>query len=254
LTGLGLCPGQAEALNRMTNPNSPQRQRTVAVFLRVATHVIGWVPLALLFLDVLRRDLTANPIQYLEQRTGYAALVMLVLSLAITPASYLSGNRLIQKATRTMGLYAFLYASLHFLVFTVLDYGLDLRLLEAAIFKKPFALVGFSAFLILTALAVTSFDWSKRLLRKTWKRLHSLIYLAALLVALHYAWAKKADIFRLQGDIIQSGIFASIIILLLIIRIPPIKNAITASRLRMSALLGVRAESKRLSKINKITD
>lgn len=204
---------------------------------RIASHTVGLAPLALLGLDILRRNLTANPIQYLEQRTGYAALVMLVLSLVITPVSFLSGNKPIQRIRRTMGLYAFGYAFIHYLIFVVIDYGLNLQLLKGAILEKRFILVGLAALTILTALAVTSSDWSKRLLKKNWKRLHALVYLAAPLVVLHFAWARKGDIFRLQGDVIQALIFAVIVALLLVVRIPAVKRAILSVRARWSAAL-----------------
>lgn len=230
----GLSSGQAVSLSR-TNTSRQDLQNKQAGLLRAASHIIGLVPLALLMIDIARRDLTANPIQYLEQRSGYAALVMLVLSLAITPLMNLAGFKPLQRIRRTMGLYAFLYALGHFLIFVWLDYGLDFSLLEGAIFKKPFVVVGLAALVILTALAVTSFDWAKRALRKNWMRLHKLVYLAGGLVILHYAWAKKGDIFRLQGDIVQPLIFGGIVALLLIMRLPPVKRFITAARQRLSA-------------------
>lgn len=221
----------------MKKPSTPNHLRFQSSLWRAASHVVGLAPLGLLIFDILRRELTANPIQYLEQRTGYAALVMLVLSLVITPASFLTGNKPIQRIRRTMGLYAFGYALIHFMIFIAVDYGLNLSLLKTAIFEKRYILVGLAALTILTLLAATSFEWSKRLLRKNWKRLHSLVYLAAPLVILHFAWAKKGDIFRLQGDIVQALIFGAIVALLLIVRITVVKQWITRTRKKLSDAL-----------------
>ena len=112
------------------------------------------------------------------QRSGNTALVLLVLSLACTPLNAIFGFKPALRVRRALGLYAFLYASLHFAIFMALDYGLDLPLLWQDALKKPYALVGFAAGLILLALAITSFKyWQKRLGRR-WKSLHlSLIHI-----------------------------------------------------------------------------
>lgn len=147
---------------------------------------LGW--------DAISGGLTVNPIQELTQRTGKYALAFLLLCLACSPLNSLVGFRSAIKVRRALGLYAFFYASLHFSIFLVLDYGLDFALIEEAVFKKRFALVGFSAFVILTILAVTSTRGWKKRLGKKWKWLHRSVYLAGSLVIVHYIWAVKADI------------------------------------------------------------
>ena len=122
------------------------------------------------------------------------ALVFLVLSLACTPIYTLFGFKPALKVRRALGLYAFFYASLHFLTFVGLDYQFDIGLLKEAIFEKRYALVGFAAFLILIPLAVTSTKGWMRRLGKKWKHLHKLIYLAGLLAVVHYIWLVKSDI------------------------------------------------------------
>jgi sulfoxide reductase heme-binding subunit YedZ len=117
-----------------------------------------------------------------------------VLSLACTPASSIFGIRMAIRWRRPLGLYAFLYAALHFTTFVFLDYGLDPVLLREAIFEKRYALVGFAAFLLLIPLAITSTKGWMRRLGKRWKKLHRLVYPAALLVVVHYVWLVKSDI------------------------------------------------------------
>ena len=97
------------------------------------------------------------------------------------------------RVRRPLGLYAFLYASLHFATFVWLDYGLDLELLRQAIFDQRYVLAGFAAGLLMLVLAVTSTrGWQKRM-GKNWKRLHRLVYLAAALAVLHFFWLVKGD-------------------------------------------------------------
>src|SRR5688572_12297488 len=162
--------------------------------LQWVTHLGAFAPLALILWLFFTDGLTVNPIQDITFRTGKAALVLLVLSLACTPLNTLFGWRAALKLRRPLGLYAFLYVCLHFLTFVGLDYGFDLELLQEAIFEKRFALVGFTAFLILIPLALTSTKgWQKRL-GKAWKTLHKGVYIAAGLAVVHYVWLVKSDV------------------------------------------------------------
>jgi sulfoxide reductase heme-binding subunit YedZ len=212
---------------------------------RIFVHAGAWVPFLWLAWDYYAGNLSVNPIQDLTLRTGKYALVLLLLSLAATPANILFRFRPALQVRRALGVYAFLYAFMHFLVFIWLDYGLDLSLLPGAILEKPFVLVGLAALTILTALAVTSFDWWKKRLGKNWKRLHRLIYLAAPLVIVHFSWAIKGDVLRLQGDIRQPLAFGAAVLLLLSVRIPPVKNWIISTRSRLERR--VRAGSSKAS-------
>jgi sulfoxide reductase heme-binding subunit YedZ len=194
--------------------------------LQVAVHVFALVPLVLLIWNGLNDNLTANPIQTITFRTGKAALLLLVLSLACTPLNSAFGLRLALKWRRPLGLYAFMYAALHFLTFTVLDYGLDPLLLKEAIFEKRYALVGFAAFSLLVPLAITSTrGWMKRL-GKRWKRLHQAVYIAGLLVIVHYLWLVKSD----RREPLLWG---AVIALLLVLRLPPIRRFVSGLRHRL---------------------
>lgn len=194
---------------------------------RWVVHAIGLLPLALLGLDALTSNLTVNPIQYLTLRTGKAALIMLVITLACTPINTLTGFKSVTKARRTFGLYTFLYVTLHLLIFVGLDYVFDLGLIWNAIIEKRFVLAGFAAFLIFLPLAVTSFKWWMKHLGKNWKRLHNLIYVGALLAVVHYIWLVKTDI-RVP---LAYGLG---IALLLVLRIPAVRSRAANLRYRLT--------------------
>jgi sulfoxide reductase heme-binding subunit YedZ len=190
---------------------------------QIAVHIGSLIPLALLLWDYFADNLTVNPIQDITFRTGKAALVLLVLSLACTPLNAVFGFKAALKVRRALGLYAFLYVCLHFLTFIGLDYGFDLGLIYEAIFEKRYALVGFAAFLILLPLAITSMQWWMKRLGKNWKRLHRLVYVAGLLAVVHYVWLVKSDIR-------EPLTYGAVVVLLLIARIPAFKKGVMKLR------------------------
>ena len=198
--------------------------------LQILVHLLAWSLVAWLAWDAWTGNLTVNPIQAAEQRTGKYALVLLVLSLACTPLNTLFGLRQALTVRRSLGLYTFMFAAMHFVIFIGIDYGFDWEFLRLDIINKRYILVGATALIILTLLAATSFRWWMKRLGKRWKALHRLIYLAAPLVVLHYAWARKGDIFRLQGDILQPLAFGVVVALLLLARLPALRRG--AVRLR----------------------
>jgi len=203
--------------------------------LQAAMHVGAVFPLMRLIFDLVTGSLGPNPIQSLEQRTGRTAVTLLLLSLSCTPLNTLFGWRELLLRRRALGLYAFLYACLHVLVFLDLDYGLDWHLILNAVFEKRFILVGALSFFLLIPLAITSFDiWVKRL-RKNWKRLHRLVYLIAPLVILHFGWARKGDFLRLQGDVLQPLVYGAMLVLLLALRLSPLRKAAVSFRNRILA-------------------
>ena len=192
-------------------------------WLSIVTHLAALAPLALLALDYARGQLSANPIREITLRTGKTALVLLVLSLAVTPISILFRVRQVVKLRRPLGLYAFLYASLHGLTFVGLDYGFDPRLILEEVLQKRFVQAGIVTFLLLLPLAITSTSgWMKRL-GKNWKRLHRLVYLAALIDVVHYVWLAK-------GDIREPLLYGAVVVALLIIRLPAIRRALRGGR------------------------
>ena len=195
-------------------------------FLQWAVHIGSWIPLAVIVYDYFQGKLTANPIQDITYRTGKTALLLLVLSLAVTPANTLFGYKPLIRVRRALGLYAFMYVALHFLVFVGLDYGFDLGLLKDALFEKKYALVGLASGLILLPLAITSTRvWMARLGKK-WKRLHNLVYLAGVLAVIHYIWSVKLDI-RTPLD------YGLAVVLLLIARLPVLRKNVSNLRIQM---------------------
>lgn len=139
-------------------------------------------------------ELTADPIKYVTHHTGEWGLRLLLLTLLVTPLRKISGKPWVGRTRRMLGLFAFFYVSLHLLTYALLDLGLDWGHLAEDIFKRPYITVGFAAFVIMFALAVTSTKGMMRRLGRRWKPLHRGIYLAASLGCLHYFWLVKADL------------------------------------------------------------
>lgn len=202
--------------------------------LQLAVHVFALGELAWIALDLLTDRLGANPLQAIQQRTGRLAITLLVLSLACAPLSNLLGWRELLKRNRTLGLYAFMVAFIHILIFLDLDNGLAWDFFAQTVAQKPYILFGIATFVLLIPLAVTSFDIWKVRLGRNWKRLHQTVYLIAPVAVLHYALSKKGDIFRLQGDIVRPLLYAAIILLLLMLRLPAIRRFIALQRNRLA--------------------
>lgn len=193
-------------------------------WLRWVVHAAGFFPVALLILDGLTGKLSVNPIQDIIQRMGRAAVYFLIASVAVTPVITLTGWQVLLPRRRVLGLYAFLYAALHFLIFAIFDYGFNIQEIVRQIFEKPFLFIGVIAGAILLSLAVTSFDIFFRRLGKRWQSLHRLVYIAAMAVIVHYTWAKKGNLLSLSGDIWQPLALGLILVLLLVLRIPVVRK------------------------------
>jgi methionine sulfoxide reductase heme-binding subunit len=215
--------------------------------LQIAMHIYAWSVLVFLLFDFFTGNLSANPIQDLERRTGRHAITLLVLLLLCTPINTLFKWSEPLKRRRALGLYTFMYATIHVIIFADLDYGLAWSRLLQEVIQKPRLIVGAIAFILLIPLAITSFDIWKKRLGKNWKRLHQVVYFIAPLVVLHYLWSKKGDILSLQGEILKPLIYGLIIAIFLIIRIPPIKKALASFSTRMLALLPKRNQQPKVN-------
>ncbi len=191
---------------------------------RVLVHVGAWMPLGVMLWNLMHNQLTVDPIRGILLWTGKTALTLLVLALACTPLNML-GFRSVLQVRRALGLYAFAYAAIHFITFVGIDYGFDPGLLWDALFEKPYALVGFAAFLVLLSLALTSTKESMKRLGQVWKRLHQAIYLAALLGIIHFLWLVKLDIR-------EPLLYGAIVIVLLAMRAPQVRHIISRWRNR----------------------
>lgn len=191
---------------------------------RWLVHAAALLPALWILAALAGGERFVNPYQAVEQRTGRVALILLVLSLACSPANLILGWRWALRHRRTLGLYAFAYAAVHLLVLVALDYGFALRLLRADLSGKPFIWIGAASLLILAALAATSFPVWKKRLGKNWKRLHRLAYLAALLVIVHFFWARKGNLATLSGDVLLPLSYGVGVAGLLILRLPAIRR------------------------------
>ena len=162
---------------------------------KVVVFALGLVPLFWLLWRAYNHRLTANPIEYITHYTGDWTLRLVVITLCITPARKIFSRPELVKYRRMIGLFAFFYASLHFLTYLVLDKFFDWREILTDIGKRTYITVGFTALVILTALAVTSTTgWIRRLGGKRWQQLHRLIYLAVVAGVIHYYWSVKSDV------------------------------------------------------------
>jgi sulfoxide reductase heme-binding subunit YedZ len=199
-------------------------------WLQIAIHIAGWLPLAKLVLDFSSNNLTINPIQEIEMRLGRTALYFLVATLAVSPTYTITGWRAVLSRRRALGMYAFFYACLHLLTFLGLDYGFVFSQIIPLVVTKPYIIAGVLAFSMLIPLAVTSFDYFIKKMHRTWKRLHWLIYPAGLVVIIHYAWSLKGNLFTLRGNILQPFIWGLVILVLLVLRLPPLRRLISSAR------------------------
>jgi sulfoxide reductase heme-binding subunit YedZ len=192
--------------------------------LNLITHALAMIPLAVLVLAYQTGNLTANPVQAAEQRTGDTAIVLLLLSLACTPLNTWFGFRPALQLRRPLGMYAFLYASVHLSVFIGIDYGFQWNFLYADLINKAYIYAGLGALLVLLPLAATSWNWWKKRLGMGWKRLHRLVYLAGALAVLHLAWVIKGNVLTLKGDIWKPVLAGVVLAGLLVSRIPAVRR------------------------------
>jgi sulfoxide reductase heme-binding subunit YedZ len=190
--------------------------------LQLAVHLAALLPLIVLIIDAQRGGLTVNPIQEATLRTGKTAMALLLLSLACTPANTVFGFSPAIKLRRPLGLYAFLYALVHFSIYIGVDYGFDLRLIALELAEKRYVLVGFAAFLILLPLAITSTKGWQRRLKKGWRKLHRWVYLAV--------WVQKSDI---REPLLWSAFLG----ILLALRVPAIKQRAASRRRQLASQL-----------------
>jgi sulfoxide reductase heme-binding subunit YedZ len=183
---------------------------TKIVATKTALFAGALIPLARLLSKALHDGLGANPIEVITHSTGDWTLILILATLAITPLRRITRQYWLISLRRMIGLFAFFYGTLHFLTYIWLDKFFDLHEMFKDIAKRPFITLGFSAYLLLIPLALTSTAWSIRCLGgKNWQRLHRLIYLTGILGVIHYAWLVKAD----HRKPIEYGIILSILLL-----------------------------------------
>ncbi len=176
-----------------------------------AVFVAALLPFAWLFYGALTNSLGANPAEYLIRSTGDWALRFLCITLAVTPVRVVTGTAALARFRRMLGLFVYFYVVLHLLSYSWFDMGFDVGDIIKDIIKRPFILVGFAAFLLLTPLAATSFNRAiKELGAKRWQKLHKLVYVIAGLGILHFFWMRSG-----KNDYAEVAIYAAILAVLL---------------------------------------
>ncbi len=198
-------------------------------WLWLLANIGSMAPLLWLLWDQLQDNLSINPIDDYTDRTGSTAIILLLLSLAVTPVQTVTGWRKVSTIRKSLGLWAFAYAVLHMLVFVGLDYGFSLEfILLDGLPSKPYILVGLSALLILLPLALTSTKGMQKRLGKNWKKLHRWVYAAGILAVIHFIWVRKVPF----GE---PTIYAIILAILLIARIPTVRTWLSGLRPKPAA-------------------
>ncbi len=153
------------------------------------------IPFGLLLWRAAHENLGANPIEFVTHATGDWTLRFLGMTLAITPLRKLSGVTRLIRFRRMLGLFAFFYGCLHFMTYIWFDKFFDTSEMFKDVAKRPFITAGFTAFVLLVPLAVTSTaGWIRRLGGKRWQRLHRLVYVSAVAGVVHYYWLVKSDV------------------------------------------------------------
>jgi len=162
---------------------------------KVTVFALCLVPALLLVWKGFTGGLGANPIEYITHATGDWILRFLCITLSVTPLRKILGLPELIRFRRMLGLFAFFYACLHFLIWFVLDKFFDWGEIAKDVVKRPFITAGFTAFVLLIPLAVTSTKgWIRRMGGKRWQMLHRLIYVSAIAGVVHYYWLVKSDI------------------------------------------------------------
>ena len=154
------------------------------------------IPAMLVFTDAFEVTgrLGANPIEEIQDRFGYWGLRFVLITLSVTPLRQITGKNWLIRFRRMLGLFAFFYILMHFLTWLILDQSLLLSAIKEDILERPFITIGFTAFLILIAMAATSTNAMRRRLGKRWQQLHYGIYAVGILGVWHYWWQVKLDV------------------------------------------------------------
>jgi len=161
--------------------------------IKIIVFLLSLVPFGLLLKDAINDQLGANPIETLHFGFGDWALRFLCIGLALSPSKTITGQSWPMRFRRMMGLFAFFYASLHLLVFIVLDLSLSWEAFKDEVPKSPYILMGLLTYLLLFPLAVTSTKKMQKRLGRSWIKLHQLVYVAGLTAVVHYFWLVKSD-------------------------------------------------------------
>jgi len=161
-------------------------------WLKVALHLAACLPLVYLIIAANQGWLSADPAKDIQHFTGRMALKLLLATLLVSPLTRKLKQPLLIRTRRLLGLWCFAWASLHLTSYYLLELGYDhLQLLGKELVSRPYLLLGMISWLVLFALAITSFQRAQRKLGRRWQTLHNAVYLVAILAPIHYLWSVK---------------------------------------------------------------
>ncbi|MCK5360366.1 MAG: sulfoxide reductase heme-binding subunit YedZ [Gammaproteobacteria bacterium] len=181
--------------------------------IKTIVFLIALLPFSLLLFRGFNNELGANPIEAITDTTGIWTLRFLVITLTLSPLRRLTGLTILIRFRRMLGLFTFFYACMHFLTYIWLDQFFDWPFIVEDIIEHPYVIVGFTTFLILLSLAITSPKFVVRKMGRNWKKLHRLIYPAAFLASFHFIWLVKSDI---REPLLYFSLFS----MLMLLRLP----------------------------------
>ncbi|MCY0388321.1 sulfoxide reductase heme-binding subunit YedZ [Robbsia sp. Bb-Pol-6] len=204
----------AQQIRPQASKRAPSALDTRLRIIKPLVFLAGLYPLARLVFFGFTDRLSANPVQFVTFSTGTWALVILCVTLAVTPLRRLTGANWLIRLRRMIGLFAFFYALLHFVIYLWFDQGWNFGAMLHDVWRRPFIMVGFGAFVLLLLLALTSPKAAVRRLGRHWQTLHRLIYLAAGLALLHFWWMKAG-----KNDLFEPKIYVAVVAVLLAFRV-----------------------------------
>jgi sulfoxide reductase heme-binding subunit YedZ len=183
----------------------------MVLLLKFVIHLLAGGTFVYLYLLIDSGALGGDPVKDIIHFTGKTAINLLIATLLITPLAKFTRYSPLNRLRRLLGLYCFAWATSHFLSFALLDLALDISLLGAELVKRPYLVLGFSNWLILLAMAITSTKGWQLRLKSRWKQLHQLVYIVAIAAPVHYLWSTKSAW-------LEPSIYIAILLLLLLLR------------------------------------
>jgi len=199
------------------------RQTSRPRWLAAGVRVACTIPALALVLAFLRDDLGANPVEAISHETGQWTLRLLLLTLCVSPARRLTGASWLAPQRRTLGLFAFFYGCLHFAIYLVLDLDFDFSYLGEDLRERPYIGLGFTGFVLMIPLALTSNRFAIRRLGRRWISLHRLVHASAIAGVLHFIWLVKADLR-------EPLVYAACLAILLALRTPALRGITSPGR------------------------
>ena len=181
-------------------------------YLKPSVFILSSIPFLIIVYKIFFNQLGPEPVKEITHYTGEWTLIFICLTLAMRPLKRFTNLIIWMKFRRMLGLFVFFYSTAHLITYVGIDYRFDWQQIFNDVFKKKYVFIGFSAWLLLIPLTVTSSQKMMKLLKHNWKKIHKLIYVIAIFGSLHYIWLSKTIFFK-------PLIYMTIIALLLLIRV-----------------------------------